>query len=142
MCVCVCVCVSVCVCVCQYRCVCCTISGREMIVMCISVMAFLTTSLYNGNTKHCFPAYIQTTMYRCIVDLSLSVPPVFPPLKERLGDAKEQVREQGQQLIQQIFQNVVGSPQTFLDKLMDVCLIHKNWRVKEQGLLCLSRTLS
>ena len=71
-----------------------------------------------------------------------SLPPVFPLLKERLGDAKEQVREQGQQLIQQIFQNVVSSPQTFLDKLMDVCLVHKNWRVKEQGLLCLSRTLS
>ena len=76
------------------------------------------------------------------LSLSLSLSPVFPPLKERLGDAKEQVREQGQQLIQQIFQNVVGSPQNFLDKLMDVCLIHKNWRVKEQGLLCLSRTLS
>ena len=75
--------------------------------------------------------------------LSLSsVPPVFPLLKERLGDAKEQVREQGQQLIQQIFQNVVGSPQPFLDKLMESCLAHKNWRVKEQGLLCLSRTLS
>ena len=72
---------------------------------------------------------------------SLPLSPVFPALKERLGDAKEQVREQGQQLIQQILQNVVSSPQAFLDKLMDACLAHKNWRVKEQGLLCLSRTL-
>ena len=87
---------------------------------------------------------LSPSLHLSSLSLSLpsSLPPVFPLLKERLGDAKEQVREQGQQLIQQIFQNVVSSPQSFLDKLMDVCLVHKNWRVKEQGLLCLSRTLS
>lgn len=67
---------------------------------------------------------------------------VFPNLRERLGDAKEQVREQAQTLTQQILQDVVSSPQLFLDKLLESCFSHKNWRVKEQGLLCLSRTLS
>lgn len=76
-----------------------------------------------------------------ILSLVLSVL-VFPSLKERLGDAKDQVREQAQHLIQKIMVDCVSSPQLFLDKLLESCLVHKNWRVKEQGLLCLSRTLS
>ena len=43
-------------------------------------------------------------------------PPVFPALRERLGDAKEQVREQAQQLTQKLMVEVVSSPQHFLDK--------------------------
>lgn len=67
---------------------------------------------------------------------------VLPSLRERLGDAKDQVREQAQQIIQAILTECVSSPQAFLDKFLEPCLVHKNWRVKEQGLLCLSRTLS
>ena len=67
---------------------------------------------------------------------------MFPSLRERLGDAKDQVREQAQLLIQLIMQNVVSAPQPILDRLLDSCFTHKNWRVKEQGLMCLSRTLS
>ncbi|XP_064397669.1 CLIP-associating protein 1-B-like [Halichondria panicea] len=70
------------------------------------------------------------------------IPTIFPHLREKLGDAKEQVREQAQTLIQQIQMDVVSAPQGFLDKLMETCLVHKNWRVKEQGLLCVSRTLN
>lgn len=70
------------------------------------------------------------------------IPTILPSLRERLGDAKDQVREQAQHLIQTILTECVSSPQAFLDKLLDPCLVHKNWRVKEQGLLCLSRTLS
>ena len=67
---------------------------------------------------------------------------VLPSLRESLGDAKDQVREQAQHLIQVIMTECVNSPQAFLDRLLEPCLIHKNWRIKEQGLLCLSRTLS
>ena len=42
---------------------------------------------------------------------------VLPALRERLGDAKEQVREQAQQLTQKVMVDVVSSPQHFLDKL-------------------------
>lgn len=41
---------------------------------------------------------------------------MFPFLRERLGDAKEQVREQAQQLTHKIMVDVVSSPQNFLDK--------------------------
>lgn len=68
--------------------------------------------------------------------------PVLASLRERLGDAKDQVREQAQQLIQKLMTDCVSSPQGFLDKFLEPCLVHKNWRVKEQGLLCLARTLS
>lgn len=71
-----------------------------------------------------------------------STPPVFSPLKERLGDAKDGVRDQSQLLIQQLMREAVSSPQTFLERLMEACLSHKNWRVKEQGLVCLARTLN
>ena len=138
-----------CVCVCQYRCVCVAQSllphgqgKRALVVMGIPCDKH---TIEDGSIR-CFlliDKWSHTDVfYLDIPSLSLIHPLVFPPLKERLGDAKEQVREQCQQLIQQIFQNVVGSPQPFFDKLMDVCLVHKNWRVKEQGLLCLSRTLS
>lgn len=70
------------------------------------------------------------------------LPTILPSLRERLGDAKDQVREQAQHLIQTLLTECVSSPQAFLDKLLEPCLGHKNWRVKEQGLLCLSRTLS
>jgi hypothetical protein len=46
---------------------------------------------------------------------------VFPPLRERLGDSKEQVREEAQQLTQKIMIDVVSSPQQFLDKLANIC---------------------
>lgn len=78
------------------------------------------------------------------LELTVNIPlyAVFPPLKEKLGDSKDQVREQAQHLIQTLMTDCVSSPQVFLDKLLESCLLHKNWRVKEQGLLCLSRTLS
>lgn len=79
---------------------------------------------------------------KIIFGLVLTYLSVVPPLRERLGDAKDQVREQAQHLIQTLMTDCVSSPQVFLDKLLEPCLNHKNWRVKEQGLLCLSRTLS
>ncbi len=36
---------------------------------------------------------------------------VIPPIKERLGDSKDQVREKTQLLLQQIMQDAVSSPQ-------------------------------
>jgi CLIP-associating protein 1/2 len=67
---------------------------------------------------------------------------VFPALRERLGDTKEQVREQAQQLTQKIMVDVVSSPQHFLDKVLETGLHHKNWRVKDQSLVCLCRALN
>ena len=74
--------------------------------------------------------------------LNRNTPSVLPALRERLGDAKDQVREQAQHLIQTLLTDCVNSPQALLDKLLEPSLSHKNWRVKEQGLICLTRTLS
>ena len=67
---------------------------------------------------------------------------VYDPLMERLGDQKEPAREGAQTLLQLIMREGASNPQTLLDRLMEVCLVHKNWRVKEQGLTCLTKTLS
>ena len=86
--------------------------------------------------------YVQSTFSPLLLLPPFLTPPVFPPLKERLGEARDQPREQAQLLIQQILKEVVSSPQAFLDRLLDATLTHKNWRVKEQGLVCLARTLN
>ena len=86
--------------------------------------------------------YVQFTFSPSLLLPPFLTPPVFPPLKERLGEARDQPREQAQLLIQQILKEVVSSPQAFLDRLLDATLTHKNWRVKEQGLVCLARTLN
>ncbi|XP_019850114.1 PREDICTED: CLIP-associating protein 1-like [Amphimedon queenslandica] len=67
---------------------------------------------------------------------------LLPVIREKLGDAKDSVREKTQVLIQQIMQDTVTSPQKLLDTVLEGILTHKNWRVKEQGLLCITRTLS
>ena len=85
---------------------------------------------------------MQSTFSPLLLLPPFLTPPVFPPLKERLGEARDQPREQAQLLIQQILKEVVSSPQAFLDRLLDATLTHKNWRVKEQGLVCLARTLN
>jgi hypothetical protein len=80
-----------------------------------------------GRMKDKFRPHISTGMSLSslisYINLSLSLSPfsVFPPLRERLGDSKEQVREEAQQLTQKIMIDVVSSPQQFLDKLANIC---------------------
>ena len=65
---------------------------------------------------------------------------VLGPLIKNLGDSKKQVREISQTLILQLMEDCVGNPQLLLDRLMDAC-IDRNWRMKEEVLICLVRTL-
>lgn len=70
------------------------------------------------------------------------IPTVLPALKERLGDAKDQVREQCQAFVQLLMRETTPTPQLLLEQILEVGLAHKNWRVKEQSLVCLTRTLN
>ncbi|CAI8057490.1 CLIP-associating protein 1 [Geodia barretti] len=92
----------------------------------VSIAGMEVLVILAGRMKDRFRPYIST---------------VFPPLRERLGDSKEQVREVAQQLTQKIMVDVVSSPQQFLDKILETGLGHKNWRVKDQVLVCLSRAI-
>ena len=103
----------------MYACLQVSIAGMEVLV------------ILAGRMKDRFRPYISTGMSLSLLisyinSLSLSLSPlsfsVFPPLRERLGDSKEQVREVAQQLTQKIMVDVVSSPQQFLDKLANTCV--------------------
>jgi CLIP-associating protein 1/2 len=70
------------------------------------------------------------------------IPAVVPVIREKLGDSKDSVRDKTQVLIQQIMQDSVSSVQKFLETIMEGLLSHKNSHIKEEGLICISRTLN
>ncbi|XP_031566789.1 CLIP-associating protein 1-like isoform X2 [Actinia tenebrosa] len=69
-----------------------------------------------------------------------SLLPVVPAITERLGDSKQQVRDHAQDLIQK-FMYPVSTPQHVLEHLVPA-FSHKAWRVREEVLHCLVRTLT
>ena len=60
---------------------------------------------------------------------------------DRLGDWKIQAQESAQNLIQILLKECVGKPQHLMSRILETCLVHKNWRVKEQGLYCLIQSM-
>ncbi|XP_071510371.1 CLIP-associating protein 1-like [Diadema antillarum] len=64
----------------------------------------------------------------------------LPPAVDRLGDSKEQVREQSQALIQKLMAPA-ATPQYVFERLMKG-FSHKGWRVREEVLLCLMQTIN
>jgi CLIP-associating protein 1/2 len=65
---------------------------------------------------------------------------VLPAVVDRLGDGKDQVREQAQSLIQKLM-SPASSPQFVFERLMKG-FSHKGWRVREEILLCLNQTIN
>ncbi|XP_041459145.1 CLIP-associating protein 1-A-like isoform X5 [Lytechinus variegatus] len=65
---------------------------------------------------------------------------VLPAAVDRLGDSKEQVREQSQGLIQKLM-SPASSPQFVFERLMKA-FSHKGWRVREEVLLCLMQAIN
>ncbi len=65
---------------------------------------------------------------------------VLPAVVDRLGDGKDQVREQAQALIQKMM-CPAASPQYVFERLMKG-FSHKGWRVREEILLCLMQTIN
>ncbi|XP_041460855.1 CLIP-associating protein 1-like, partial [Lytechinus variegatus] len=74
-------------------------------------------------------------MYMYLIFLS-----VLPAAVDRLGDSKEQVREQSQGLIQKLM-SPASSPQFVFERLMKA-FSHKGWRVREEVLLCLMQAIN
>ncbi|XP_071943442.1 CLIP-associating protein 1-B-like isoform X4 [Antedon mediterranea] len=64
---------------------------------------------------------------------------VMPAVTDRLGDSKDQVREDAQALIQKLM--AVSSSQYVFERLMKA-FVHKNWRVREEVLHCLQQTIN
>ncbi len=58
-----------------------------------------------------------------------------------LGDGKVQVQESAQNLIEILLKQCVGKLNEFLTRIMEISSAHKNWRVKEQGLHCLTNAI-
>ncbi|XP_013773539.1 CLIP-associating protein 1-A-like isoform X5 [Limulus polyphemus] len=58
---------------------------------------------------------------------------------DRMGDSKDQVREQAKEFLLKLMSDV-SSPQHMFEKLMPV-FNHKNWKVREEILICLQDTL-
>ncbi|CAH1241546.1 CLASP1 [Branchiostoma lanceolatum] len=65
---------------------------------------------------------------------------VLPPLIDRLGDSKDQVREQAQELILRLMEPV-SSPQYVFERMMGA-FGHRNFRVREEVLICLVATIN
>ncbi|XP_071053520.1 CLIP-associating protein isoform X4 [Onthophagus taurus] len=87
----------------------------------IEVMTYLVDRL-----GHDFRPYLQT---------------VLPAVVDRLGDAKDTVREKAQLLILKILEREVLTPQSLLDKLTP-SFSHKNAKIREEVLRCLVNTLN
>ncbi|XP_008196426.1 CLIP-associating protein isoform X5 [Tribolium castaneum] len=66
---------------------------------------------------------------------------VLPNVIDRLGDAKDTVREKAQLLILKLLERNVLSPQTLLEKLTPG-FTHKNAKIREEVLRCLLNTLN
>ncbi|XP_032242653.2 CLIP-associating protein 1-A isoform X3 [Nematostella vectensis] len=69
-----------------------------------------------------------------------SLLPVVPAIIERLGDSKQQVRQQAQELIQK-FMYPVSTPQHVLEQLIPA-FNHKAWRVREEVLVCIVNAIN
>lgn len=65
---------------------------------------------------------------------------VIPPVVDRLGDAKKIVRDQALELLY-ILMEPVSSPQLVFDNLLQY-FNHKNWRVREVLMTCLTETIN
>ncbi|XP_074035924.1 CLIP-associating protein isoform X2 [Leptinotarsa decemlineata] len=66
---------------------------------------------------------------------------VLPNVLDRLGDAKDTVREKAQLLILKLLERNVLTPQTLLEKLQPG-FSHKNAKIREEVLRCLVNTLN
>lgn len=75
---------------------------------------------------HDFRPYLQT---------------VLPVVIDRLGDAKDTVREKAQLLILKLLERAVILPQALLEKLIPG-FTHKNAKIREEVLRCLVNTLN
>ncbi|XP_006819819.1 CLIP-associating protein 1-B-like, partial [Saccoglossus kowalevskii] len=65
---------------------------------------------------------------------------VLPAVQDRLGDSKDAVRDQAQALIQKLM-HPVSTPQYVFERVMRA-FGHKNYRVREEVLLCLMQTIN
>lgn len=66
---------------------------------------------------------------------------VLPAVIDRLGDAKDTVREKAQLLILKLLERSVLSPSTLFEKLTPG-FAHKNAKIREEVLRCLVNTLN
>lgn len=66
---------------------------------------------------------------------------VLPAVVDRLGDAKDTVREKSQLLILKLLERSVLSPQQLLEKLTPF-FSHKNAKIREEVLRCIVNTLN
>ncbi|XP_067126755.1 CLIP-associating protein 1-like isoform X1 [Centruroides vittatus] len=64
---------------------------------------------------------------------------VFSAAVDRLGDSKDQVREQAKTFLLKLMSDV-ASPQYIFEKLVPA-FSHRNWRVREEVMICLKETL-
>ncbi|KAH1014831.1 hypothetical protein HUJ05_012655 [Dendroctonus ponderosae] len=87
----------------------------------IEILTFLIDRL-----GHDFRPYLQT---------------VLPATIDRLGDAKDAVREKSQLLILKLLERNVLTPQTLFEKLTPG-FTHKNAKIREEVLRCLVNTLN
>ncbi|KAJ8951226.1 hypothetical protein NQ318_010253 [Aromia moschata] len=69
------------------------------------------------------------------------LPTVLPNVVDRLGDAKDTVREKSQLLILKLLERNVLTPQTLIERLQP-CFTHKNAKIREEVLRCLVNTLN
>ncbi|NWX84037.1 CLAP1 protein, partial [Nothoprocta pentlandii] len=65
---------------------------------------------------------------------------ILPPLIDRMGDAKDQVREQAQNLILKLMEE--AAPPMYVWERLVVGFKHKNYRSREGVCLCLTATLN
>lgn len=73
-------------------------------------------------------------------DFKIHVSSVLPSVVDRLGDAKDQVREMAQQLLLKIMMPAT-SPQFVFDRIQG-SFTHKLWRVRDEVLICLQNTVN
>ncbi|XP_052686099.1 CLIP-associating protein 1-like isoform X20 [Crassostrea angulata] len=73
-------------------------------------------------------------------DFKIHVSSVLPAVVDRLGDAKDQVREMAQQLLLKIMMPAT-SPQFVFDRIQG-SFTHKLWRVRDEVLICLQNTVN
>lgn len=66
---------------------------------------------------------------------------VLPAVVDRLGDAKDTVREKSQLLLLKLLERSVLSPQQLLERLTPG-FSHKNAKIREEVLRCLVNTLN
>ncbi|XP_063674511.1 CLIP-associating protein 1-A-like isoform X31 [Bolinopsis microptera] len=73
-------------------------------------------------------------------DLAPTLSTLLPAIIDRLGDTKDSVRKEAASLIQ-VLMSYVKTPKTILDEIVPKVMDHKNAKVREGMLLCISETL-